>query len=236
MKGSAVRFFAVLALVIGANSPAWSADNMPSVSDLLFLRKDFSDLGAGSKLTYRFQRTVSESKLLGEPFSDDISVSVNKVEDDDKREVELKIFTGARARPVQELPHRDGNPIIVVFLERIVKNYGAIAGGKHQYLKNRLRVDMRENAKIEPEKIQYDGKTVDGYRVTLTPFVKDPNRHKMYGYQGSRFDVIVSDNVPGRIVEMIAVYESPMDGAPRLEERIKLAESSKFEVDKETEK
>ncbi len=233
MKGFAVRILTTLVFFVGANTASWSADNMPSVSDLLFEQQHFDGLNEGSKLTYRFQRTVSESKMLGKPFSDDISVSVTKVEDDEKRAVDLQIFSGDRARPLQELPHRKGNPVLVVFLERIIKNYGAMVGGKHQYLKNRIRVDMRENAKVVPEKIKYNGKTIDGYRVTMTPFIKDPNRHKMYGYEGSRFDVLVSDSVPGRIFEMTAVFESPMDGAPRLEERIKLADGMDTKVAKE---
>ena len=237
MTGFTVRNLFVLALFLCVAAPAWSADSMPSVSDLLFEQKDLDGLKAGDTLTYRFQRTVSERKSLGAPFSDNILVSIKKVaEEDNLRDVDLQIFTGDRARPVQELPHRTGNPVLVVFLDRVVNNFAAMAGGKTQYLKNRMRVDMRENPKIESAKIKFGGKTIEGYRVTMTPFIKDPNRHKMYGYEGSRFDVLVSDAVPGRIVEMAAVFESPLDGAPRLEERIRLSEDGATKIAEDSKK
>jgi hypothetical protein len=47
----------------------------------------------------------------------------------------------------------------------------------------------------------------------------------MFGYEHSKLTFIVSDAVPGKLVEMTSAYESALAGAPRLEERITMLES-----------
>jgi hypothetical protein len=195
----------------------------PSAIELLFERKHLSALEQGAAIVYRFERSVSDAKMLGEPFSDTIGLTVTTVAPTGTREVSLSVFTSDRARSVQNVPDLTGNPVLVVFLDRTVANMSQIAGGARPYLKDRVRAGLRDKAALEPIKVAYAGKSVDAVRITVTPFVGDPNAAKMLGYDGTRLTLVVSEAVPGHIVELAALFESGVADAPRLEERITLS-------------
>ena len=203
-----------------AQAPAARAEvGKPSSTDLLFEHKHLSNVESGADLDYRFQRTVSHPELLGQPFSDDIHVQVKKTGADGTRDVVIKVFSGERARDPQPIEGLTGNPILVVFLDRAIASYMAVAGGKIPYLKDRFRTALRERATIDSVKVMLGDKTVDAQRITITPYAGDLNAAKMRGFENSRFSFVVSDAVPGQFVELLATYENTDKAAPRLEER-----------------
>ena len=212
----AVLFASVM---IGGAYSASAEIAKPSPVDILFERKHLANVDAGQDLVYRFQRTVSETELLGQPFSDDIKVEVKKVASNGTRDVVVKVFTGERAREPYPIDELTGNPILVVFLDRAVSSYMSVAGGKIPYLKDKFRSAIRERATIEPVQIKLGEKTVEGQRVSIQPYAGDLNASKMRGYENSRFSFVVSEAVPGQFVEMNAIYENTLKDAPRLEER-----------------
>ena len=71
-----LRNLAGAALVPLSCAPVTAAAEVPKAADVLFESKHLANLGKGDEVTYRFQRTVSDEKLLGMPFSDDIKVAV----------------------------------------------------------------------------------------------------------------------------------------------------------------
>jgi len=217
------RVFGVMAVLIACAAPAVAAGSLPSASKVLFEASHLDKLKTGSKVSYRLEQTISQERLLGAPIKDDITLAVKKVNSDGKRDVNVAIFTGERARPVQKITGLTGNPLLVIFLDRAVRNYKRVAGGSTAYLKNRFKLELAKHAKVQATKVAYNGKDVEGYKVSVEPFVRDPNRHKMHGYEGSTFSFVVSEAVPGYLVELDAVLDSPKENAPRLEERIKFS-------------
>ena len=207
-------------LAVGMVSVCLAGPSVPKPTAVLFDAPHLDKVEAGATLSYRLEHNVSDEQLLGQAFSDDIKVAVDRVSDDGKRDVKVSVFSGDRARPNQNVPGLVGNPLLVIFLDRAVKNYSMIAGGKPAYLKNRFKIELQTSAKVEAKKVSYNGSEVDGYEVSVTPFIRDPARHKMRGYEGSHYKITLSDKVPGHFVEMVAVIESPKKGAPRLEERV----------------
>lgn len=205
-----------MAGVAGAQTAA------PTAVDVLFERKHLDGLAKGAALTYRFERTVSDAKTQGEGFGDDIQVDVNDVSEQGK-DVAVQIFTGERARERQVIPGMTGNPLLVVFLDRCVINMSRLTGAQAPYLKGAFRNALRDKAKIEPARIDYAGKTVDGYKVTIEPYADDPNATKLQGYERSRFTITVSEQVPGHFVSMLSHFENIKPETPGLEERITIA-------------
>jgi hypothetical protein len=203
-------------------TPAAAAEEIQGVRDILFESDHLDDVAQGVELKYTFERNVSEPKLLGPEYTDEIKVAIAKVHDDGKRDVDVDVFSGDRARDTRHLPGMTANPILVFYLDRAVSNFAMLAGGSKGYLKNRFRLALRTTAKIEPAKIDYNGKVVEVYHVWVKPYVNDTNKEKMSGYENARFDVFVSDEVPGFLVEMKSKFESAAPGAPELDERIVL--------------
>lgn len=218
-----LRGVAVSAAVIASMlSPAAADPVKRTAVDLLFESKHLDLLGKGMEAVYRLDRTVSDAKLVGEPFSDDIRVAVKDVDASGKREVVVRLFTGERARDPHTETDLTGNPLLVVFLDRSVSNFAIVGGGNRNYLKQQFRDALRDKADVQPTKVEYGGKSVDGYRITVTPFVTDKNAQRMLGYEGSKFTFVISEAVPGYFVDLHAGFESTTKEAPKFEERIKL--------------
>lgn len=221
-----LRGLAVAAALISSMASAAVADAVKRTAvDLLFESKHLELLGKGMEARYRLDRTVSDAKLVGEPFSDDIRVGVKEVDANGKRDVIVHLFTGERARDPHTETELTGNPLLVVFLDRSVSNFAIAGGGNRNYLKQKFRESLLDKADVQPTKVEYGGKSVDGYRITVTPFATDKNAPRMLGYEVSKFTFVVSDAVPGYFVDLHAGFESTTKEAPKFEERIKLVGS-----------
>jgi hypothetical protein len=197
----------------------------PAAVELLFERRHLAALDLGTEIIYRFERATSDPKTLGEPFSDKIRLTVTAVAPSGTREVAMNVFTGDRARSVQNVPDLTGNPLLVLFLDRTVGNMSQLAGGARPYLKDRIRAGLRDKSVVEPITITYEGQAVPAYRIAVTPFDGDANAAKMLGYDGAKLTLVLSEAVPGHFVELTSLFESGIPGAPRLEERINVAGS-----------
>lgn len=206
------------ALIVGTMS-ASAEIAKPTPVDILFERKHLTNVEAGTDLLYRFQRTVTQPELMGQPFADDIKIEIKKVATSGTRDVVVRVFSGERARDAQPIEDLTGNPILVVFLDRAIASYMSIAGGKVAYLKDKFRTALRERATVTPVQVKFGDKTVEAYQVSITPYSGDLNASKMRGYENSKFSFVVSEAVPGQFVELVATYENTAKDAPRLEER-----------------
>ena len=218
-----IRATMVVCAVIGLTGVAMAEPKAEpkEAAKLLFESNHLKRTDDGSKLKYRFQKSVNNEKILGKPFSDDLELAITKAEEE-KRNFKLQIFTGARARSPFSDHDRVGNPLLLWYLDRAVKNYKSLARGSLTYMKNRF-MDALQKAELEDAKVSIDGKDVEAHRMTLQPYANDPNKSRMMGYQNSRFVIVFGDNIPGYLFELSAVYENTDEKAPRLEERIRFA-------------
>ncbi len=194
----------------------------PTVQNMIFEHKHLSNVEQGAALGYRFNRIVSNPELLGPPFSDAITVKVVGVKPTGEKDVDLQIYTGDRARDLQKIPNTTINPVFVVYFDLAMSSLTQLTGGKYGYLKTVFTHGFKDKSKIEPIKLGYKGKTIDAYRITMVPYVGDPKAPTMQGYDGVTFTMVVSNEVPGEVVQLTSVYESTLKEAPKLEERITL--------------
>jgi hypothetical protein len=222
-----------LAVSTGMAAAANAADQVPATpppvagsqltaQNMIFEHKHMSNVDQGVALGYRFNRIVSNPQLLGEPFSDEVTVKVVGVRPTGEKDVDLQIYTGARARELQKIPNVTINPVFVVYFDLAVSTLTQLTGAKYGYLKTMFTHGFKDKSKIEPVKIDYKGKTLDAYRITMLPYIDDPEPNKLQGYQGSKFIMVVSDQVPGEVVQMTSVFESAVKEGPKLEERFTL--------------
>ncbi len=197
----------------------------PTAVDAIFNSRHLDLVNKGGNILYKFDHQVNDEKLLGKPFSDDIKLNVTDVTADGQRILDVTVFTGDRQRPTQNYDGLSINPVFVWFLDKCVENFGVVAGGKHPYLKGRMRDAFIDRAKIEPVKFKYDGKEVDGFKVSMTPFAEDPNKHKMQGYEKSEFSFTFSKDVPGYFYELGSDIHSTQAGTASLKDKIVIVEA-----------
>ncbi|GAU86553.1 hypothetical protein [Bosea sp. BIWAKO-01] len=223
-KAFAVLLCQVMALVL-ATAP-WPTQAQETPVDILFARPHLSGVSSGTELTYRLERLPSDTKRLGEPFGDDIKLVVRSVAASGSRDIDLRMYTGERARDLLSIPDLTGNPVLVIFLDRAVSNMAQLTGGTTPYFKDRLRAGLRDKATSEATKAEFEGKMLDATRIVVRPFVDDTNLGRMLGYEGSQFEFLVAEAAPGMLLDMTSRFVSTLPDAPKLEERIVLKSAS----------
>lgn len=212
--------FAILFAVLGLAAGPAHAEKLPTAVDLLFNAKHVEAVKKGEELKYEFKRQVSKSKFGTPSFEDEINVEITNETPEKTKNMKLKVFTGDRARSAFETPGMSGNPILIWYLDRYVASYNQVAGGAVMYLKGKVRKALGEEAKVEATKVTVDGKEADGYKITVTPFTKDPAKTRMNGYENSSLEFIVSESVPGYFHSMKSNYFSTGKDTPKIVEAV----------------
>ncbi len=213
-----------LAVALWSGLAAAAAGDQPKPVDLIFEHKHLSNVEQGKEIDYRFQRNVSDPGLLGQPFSDDITLKVVAAKPDGGKDVDLQIYTGERARDLQKLPNMTVNPVFQVYFRQAVSSFSMLSGAKLPYLTRTFSMALKDKAKLEPVKVDYNGKKIDAYRISMKPYMGDNNETKMQGWEGAQYVLVLSDQVPGEIVDLVSTYKNryPGNDKLKLEERITL--------------
>lgn len=214
------RATAVLGLTLLLPAAAVAAADQKA-QPLLFESRQLDLIDKGAEVTYRFEKTGSDERLVGKNYADDIRLGVAKVGEKGEREVVFKVFTGENARDPQNWPDLTINPLFIWYLDRAVSTFNSLAGGSHMYLKHKIR-EALGNATAEEVKVEYDGKPVDALKITVTPFAEDPSAGKMQGFHKSAFTIVVSNQVPGFFVDLQSDFISTQAAGPELKEHIKV--------------
>jgi len=201
-----------------------AAGDPPTAVNMIFEHNHLSNVEQGKEVDYKFNRTATDPKLLGQPFSDTITLKVVGAKPTGEKDVDLQIYSGERARELQKLPGLTINPVFIVYFDQAASSFGNLAGGKLPYLRNAFSLALRDKTKVEPIKVDYKGKQIDAYRITMSPYVDDEHAPKMQGWEGAQYVLILSDEVPGEIVDLVSTYKNKFKGNEKLKlvERITL--------------
>jgi hypothetical protein len=215
----------VVALALILPIGAMAAAEQPQPADLIFNARHLDLVGKGGGIAYKFEHSVTDEKLMGKAFTDDVKIAVANVTPEGQRVLDVTVFTGDRQRPVQNFDGLSINPVFIWFLDKSVENYRVMSGGNHNYIKGRMRDAFVDKAKLEPIKVDFGGKSIDGYKITIVPFVEDPNKHKMQGFENSKFTFVLSKDIPGYFYELNAEIFSSQAGTGKMTDRLVLVEA-----------
>jgi hypothetical protein len=223
LRGLAVAVSVVTTFAVTLAVPA-SAE-LPQPADVIFNARHLDLVPKGTAIAYKFEHGVTDEKLLGKAFTDDIKLNVSDVTADGQRVLDVTVFTGDRQRPTQNYDGLTINPVFIWFLDKCVENLRIVAGGNQPYLKGRIRDSFVDKAKIEEVKLDFGGKSVSGYKISVEPFVDDPNKHKMQGFEKSKFTFVLSKDIPGYFYEFNADIFSSQAGTAKMMDKLVLVEA-----------
>lgn len=192
------------------------------IVDVLFESRQLDLIDKGQQVTYRFTKKGNNEQMVGPNFEDDIRLEVTKVDDKNQRDVVVHVFSGKQARDPQAYPELTVNPLFQWYLTRGVITMSGLAGGSQMYYKGKFREALGTKAKIEDIEADYQGKKVKAHKISVTPFASDENSSKMEGFEGALFTMVVSEEVPGYLLDLGAKFESSKATGPSLEERMTL--------------
>ncbi|MCC7252404.1 hypothetical protein [Hyphomicrobium sp.] len=216
---SFIRVSAAVALVLLPTAAGAAGEQ--KAAPILFETRQLDLIDKGGEVTYRFEKKGSDERLVGKNYADDIRLGVAKVDNNGGRDVVFKVFTGSNARDPQNWPELTINPLFIWYLDRAVSTFNSLAGGSQMYLKHKIR-EALGNATAEEVKTDYNGSSVDAYKVTIAPFVDDQSASKMQGFHKTSFTIVVSNQVPGYFVDLQSNFVSAQAAGPELKEHIKV--------------
>lgn len=197
----------VLALVF-AGAPAGAG----ALSDLIMAPGLLAQAPQGEVLRYAHNRSLPAPPLdrelpgagtdyaLPQPVTDGEAILTATT---DQLVLSLRASDG-KPQDVASFPAGGSNPMLLFFLENVVRIVAAQTGGSPYYIRNRIKdALLSSDAAAGP-----DGRAV----VTLHPFASDPNRARLGDFADLALSLALDPDRPGQLLDLKADTGPTPDG------------------------
>ncbi len=203
-------------------APEKRADFSPA-ERALFMSDQLSGLKAPTTLSYRFQKSGS----LEPGFDDTVKIKVRKHADGRCCAASGEFLSGERRLAMPEVDAADeanGNPAILFFLERDIREMQRLTKGQSNHFRKQIRMAIFESATLRDVSVAYNGKTVAGREIVISPYLTDPNRPRFEALATKQYTFTLSNAVPGGVYSIRAsVAGNAAAGVPLLLEELRLS-------------
>ena len=196
----------LLGMMSGTSYPA-DEENFSRANTLLFRSDHLARVTAPARLLYDFRKTGTRE----DGFSDTVEVQFVEALAEDGKQVEVNFFTGERARPVPAMTVSEGNPIVMLFLQREVNELGRLTGGSWRHFQKQIKLAFENDAEVTPVTVTLEAEAIPATRIMIAPYLEDPQRRQFEAFAETRYEFTLSDAVPGFVYEIHAV--TPGNGA-----------------------
>jgi hypothetical protein len=188
-------FLAGLLMALAAARPesAHAANDFSPAEQAIFVDKHLDKLRPPLTLHYRYRKTGT----LEAPFDDTVDLILSARPDGSCCAARTRFFTGTREVSQPEIESAEGNPLILYFLEREIREMERLTQGKANYFRKRIRMSIYQGAQIRTVEMPYDGRQVDVREITISPYLDDPNRARFEKLAAKRYVFLLSSAVPG---------------------------------------
>ncbi|QDC09868.1 hypothetical protein FHY55_11690 [Oceanicola sp. D3] len=179
---------ALAAGLMALGSAAQAADPVDTAAyDLLFKQGTLDGFEKGDVLDYR--REVSNTLVPAAAARDTGEIELT-LEGGTPPVARLEFRQDEKHRSLGNFPASVGNPVIMYFVETVVRDMAESAGGSPFYIRNRVKEALVRPADITEAE---DGTVT----VVMHPFEDDPNVARMQGFGDLALTVEMSTEVPG---------------------------------------
>lgn len=217
-------FRAATALAVGlllaaplAPRPADAEAAAPGTA-LLFDPGQLAGIAPGGGLVYSHSRSVPAGARL--PAIDGGEVRVDVAGSAEGAKTHVRLEAAGATRRLDPFPVASGNPVFVVFLESALRAVAEATGGSIFYLRNRMKEALWKGVEPEAVTASYDGASVAAERVVFRPFAADPNVAGLGVFREMELAFVLSDEVPGRFISLVAATAPGESAAYREEIRL----------------
>ena len=203
------RLLGAAAIGLALSIPAHADKALDRVFDATQLDNVESGMALGFTHT---RKSVAPDKVPAIEARD-ITVSVgDKAEGADGRTITVTMIEGKREVTLDPFSDTGGNPVLVIFLESVAQAVAKSTGGSPFYIKNRIKDAFSRGTEMSPTELVRDGKPVEAVRVVYNPFALEKQKERLLSFAGFEMAFILSDGVPGGIVEMRALDDPKTKG------------------------
>jgi hypothetical protein len=210
-----LRTAALLLLALAA-WPARAAEDFSAAERALFLTNHLATLKPPTTLRYSFRKSGS----LEAGFEDRVAVHLKPQADGACCAATAEFLEGARRLSLPEVEAAQGNPVILYFLERDIREMNRLTKGQAAYFRKRIRMAVYQGATLRETHVGYAGKSVAAKQYTVTPYVDDPLRPRFEKLAGKTYVFTLSDAVPGGVYSIHTRVDGPTADAPLLVEEM----------------
>jgi hypothetical protein len=96
-----------------------------------------------------------------------------------------------------EVESAQGNPAILYFLERDIREMQRLTKGQPNYFRKRIRMAVYQGASVRNVTLPYRGRPVAVQEISISPYLDDPMRPRYEKLAGKTYVFLLSDAVPG---------------------------------------
>jgi hypothetical protein len=213
-------FPALAALALCAVAPALPAAEDFSVAErALFVTNHLATLKPPTTLVYSYRKRGS----LEEAFDDSVSVGLAPLGDGRCCRANAQFLSGARRLALPEVDSAQGNPVILYFLERDIREMQRLTKGQQNYFRKRIRMSVYQGATVRDVTVPWRGREVAGREISIAPYLDDPLRARFEKLTNKQYVFTLSDAVPGGVYALRTVIAgATADAAPLIVEEMRV--------------
>jgi hypothetical protein len=212
----------VLVLAFGTAAYAADPNQFSEAERRLFSDNHLRNVGESAILEYAFRKRGSLEANVDERAR----VTVGEGDRKGPRTARVEFLSGARTFELPTLEHAEGNPLILFFLERDVREMNRLTRGSSDYYRKRIRMAFAEAAEVRTAEVPVAGHRVAATEIRIAPFRDDPARARYEKFAEKIYVLVLSNDVPGQVIELRSELFGPAVGGGPAE--MVISESLRF--------
>jgi hypothetical protein len=160
--------------------------------DRLFIDDHLHGLPGGTTIEYVYAKRGS----LEAPIDDTARIVVGPPSAEGGQSVKVEYLSATRKLELGGIDAANANPVIPYFLEREVREMNRLTGGSANYFRKRIRMALAEGAQVEAVTLDRGSRRIAATEIHIAPYV-----------------FTLSNEVPGKVVELRGELRAPADAA-----------------------
>jgi hypothetical protein len=207
---------AALALATLA-APVLAAEDYSPAERVLFMTNHLAGTKPPTTLRYSFSKAGS----MEEGFEDKVAVKLKAAKGGKCCLAAAEFLSGERRLSLPEVDQAQGNPAVLYFLERDIREMNRLTKGQQNYFRKRIRMAVYQGAQVQDVTVSYRGKSVTAREIRITPYVDDPLRVRFEKLANKTYVFTLSDAVPGGLYAIrTRIAGETADAAPLIVEEM----------------
>lgn len=209
---------ALLVLPLAAQTPPVQPEAAPAAApepseaeQLVFMRTPLAAMQPPQRLRYRYRL---EGASVKQPVDDEAVLDLSADSGGACCDVRADFLSGPRRMQLPVVEQARGNPVVLFFLEREVRRLSELTKGSTNHFRKRIRLALVDQATVTPREFTFAGRSVRGSEVRVQPFLQDPNRPRYEKLAQTEYVFLLSEQVPGEVLELRATQPGATPDAP----------------------
>ena len=189
----------------------------------LFIDDHLRSLPGPATLEYIYTKRGS----LESPVDDTARVIVAPPSAGGSQSVKVEYLSDTRKLELSDIDAANANPVILFFLEREVREMHRLTGGSINYYRKRIRMALAEGGQVEAVTLNIGPRRIAATEIHIAPYRDDPARSRYEKFAEKTYIFTLSDDVPGKVVELRSELSVPPGVAGQAREVV-IAETLRF--------